>query len=132
MNRKYFKLAAMVAESKNDKRQFHIGACGIRSDGSIVISSNGPVRLDGELRKSFGPAHSEARLAKKLDVGATVYVVRVSKVDMSWSLARPCQSCQRILRSRGVKKVFYTISDNEYGVMYLNNKPETTHRLGKR
>jgi len=131
MNKKYFKLAAIVADSKDDMRQFLIGSCGIRSDGSIVISSNGPVRLDGNLRKSFAPAHSEARLAKKLDVGSVVYVVRVSKADGSYLMARPCPSCQRILRSRGVKKVHYTISDNECGTMYLNNKPESFHKLGK-
>jgi len=53
---KFFKIAADIANLKDDMRIFHVGAVGIRDDGTIVASANGPVML-GNLhdykRRSF-------------------------------------------------------------------------------
>jgi hypothetical protein len=63
-------------------------------------------------------AHAEARVVKKTDVGATVFVSRVRK-DGSFGLAKPCPSCVSILQARGVEKCYYTIDDMEFGVLTL-------------
>lgn len=112
----YFQMAALTAIKREDERSFLLGAVGIRYDGALVKSVNA---------SSFHPVrtgHAEARLCKKLDVGSIVYVVRVKLLDGSLATARPCKSCQKILRSTGVSKVYYSISEFEYGIMTFNNK----------
>ncbi len=112
---KYFRLArqtAMRGDTKEANRQYRIGAVGIRKDGAIVCSSNIPHRTPRP------EAHAESRLSRKLDWGATVYVVRVLSTGRL-SVARPCKNCEAALRRKGVKKVVYSISDTEHGVMEL-------------
>ncbi len=115
-HRKYFRLAAKAALSGDTKRrrQHRIGAIGVRlSDGVIVQSNNLPCRAPEK------QAHAEARVCKKLDWGGTVYVVRVNRSGLLAD-ARPCASCQRAMRLKGVKKVYYSIAGNEYGSMILS------------
>jgi len=121
-----FKKARELALSKKDKRSFYLGAIGIRSDGAVVSSTNGPAVMNDDKgrKKSFPKAHAEYRLARKLDVGAVVFVCRVKRGSKKIGLARPCEDCQRVLKAVGIKKVYYTINNNEYGVLYLNEKPE--------
>lgn len=107
----YFELAAQVASLKDDCRSHQLGAVGLRSDGALVCASNGPVR--------FSPRavhHAEMRLCRKLDYYGTVFVAR-RLASGGWGLARPCIDCQRILRSRRVRRVYYTVNQNEYGVI---------------
>lgn len=114
----YFEIAAKVAGQNKDRRTYLLGAVGIRSDGAMVMSKNGPTECPNP------QAHSESRLAKKLDFGATVFVVRIRICDGKFAMAKPCPHCRRVLRSRGVKKVMYTIGPDEYGVLDLTNKAQ--------
>ncbi len=110
---KAFEIAAEAAISKDDRRSFSLGACGIRGDGAVVKAANAPtIQPDRKV-------HAEYRLSQKLDVGAIVYVARVSRKDGSYEIAKPCFSCEKVLRSRGVKKIYYTISGSEYGCIDL-------------
>ena len=52
--------------------------------------------------------------------GSKIFVARVRR-DGDLALARPCEICQEILYSYGVKRAYYTISNNEYGVMRVKN-----------
>lgn len=112
-HKKYFALAMQCATLKKDIRQFLIGAVGIRKDGVIVCAYNSPTQSPEPC------AHAEARLARKLDYGAVVYVARHGKGSGDWAMAKPCADCERTLRSKGVKRVYYTIVPNEFGTMYL-------------
>ena len=104
-------MAAKRAAKNRDRRTFFVGAVGIRSDGTLVSSWNGSSRLPDRI------AHAEYRLASKLDHGAIVYVARIKTGDWSLGLAKPCPACQKILKSRKVKKIYYSIDENEYGVI---------------
>lgn len=117
---KYFRLAADVAKLKDDRRTHKLGAIGLRSDGALVCAANGPVRPEtrnGSTKAAIPSAHAEARVCRKLDYYATVFVVRMQ--PSGYGLARPCPHCERRLRKRRVKRVYYTISPSEYGVMEL-------------
>jgi hypothetical protein len=95
-----------------------LGAVGVRKDGVIVSAKNGSVKVssaDGD-GFSFPTAHAEHRCVKKMDVGGVVYVARVLR-DGSLAMSKPCPDCERSLRGRGIKKVYYSINDVEYGVM---------------
>ncbi len=108
--KKYFRLAKKVAAKGKDCRSYRLGAVGVRKDGAIVKSRNIPNRLP-----VIG-AHAEARVCKKIDKGSTVYVVRIDR-EGTLVMSRPCNACQRVMRMRGVRRCYYSISETEYGVM---------------
>lgn len=107
---RYFQLAKEKAGTRDTKRKYRLGAVGVRKDGAIVTSRNLSTRVPEP------KAHAERRLVRKLDAGATVYVVRVLS-DGRLTIARPCVHCRNAMKIRGVKKCYYSINDNEYGVM---------------
>ena len=117
MNRiwNYFEMAGRVAILKQDRRTYQLGVIGVRGDGCIVRASNSPSQAPAR------EAHAEYKVSKKLDHGATVYVVRI-RGDGSFGMAHPCKACLKILTSRRVKKVYYTISNSKYGVIYMRGR----------
>ena len=105
--------AAKLAFS-GDKRKHHLlAAVAKRKDGAIVSSRNGMTQVP---RPS---AHAEARVLKKAGHGATLYVAKVQKKSGEWGLAKPCKNCMTLIRNMKVKRVFYTIAPQEYGVIDL-------------
>ena len=106
----YFEVASKLAFSKKDGRTFFLGAIGIRKDGKIVTAINGSSKIPN--RK----AHCEYRLTSKLDVGSIVYLVRIRR-DGMFGNSKPCPNCQKVLRTTGIKRVYYSIANDEYGVM---------------
>ena len=113
-----FEIAKKIAQARSDERDFLLGAVAIRHDGIIVGSSNGSVVMDMTDRRGyFAKCHAEYRLCRKLDKNSTVFVVRVNNTDGLYRNAKPCRTCENIMRTRGVSKVYYTINNNTYGVI---------------
>ena len=54
--------------------------------------------------------HAETRLARKLDVNATVCIVRIKR-DGGFGLALPCHRCMALLKRRGVKRIYFSTAD---------------------
>jgi deoxycytidylate deaminase len=106
----YFEVAAKLAFSRQDERSFFHGAIGVRKDGAIVHAINGSSKIPTR------QAHCEYRLSTKLDVGSVVYLVRIRR-DGSMANSKPCHNCAKAMRSVGVKRVYYSIEEKEYGVM---------------
>jgi hypothetical protein len=112
---KYLRIASHISCKGNLHRKALVGAVGRRSDGTLVQSWNGSSA--GTTFERCPPAHAEARLARKLDVGSVVYVARTRKEDGKLAMAKPCKDCERVMRQRGIKRVEYTINEHEYGVL---------------
>lgn len=93
-------------------QKWKLGAAGLRSDGVLVVSFN------GNPKEPEWTAHAESRLCKKLTPNSVIAVVRVGQQG-EWCLSRPCPSCQRCLKRVGVKRVYFSIAPNVYGVMDL-------------
>jgi tRNA(Arg) A34 adenosine deaminase TadA len=122
--------AALVSRLKADDRRFYVGAIGIRKDGTKVRAYNGNPKEPDRYH------HAEYRLSRKLDRGSTVYVARAlrgagirpafrgtghSQVG-GYSLigtAKPCHNCEKVLRYSGVTRVYYSITDTEWGCILL-------------
>lgn len=107
---KLLEKAAMVAITGSRSRDYWLGAVAKRKDGAVVSATN----LNTQLPKPS--AHAEARVLRKADWGSILYVARILRQTGEWAMARPCVHCQALIRHRGVKKVYYTIGPNEYGV----------------
>ena len=69
-----------------------------------------------------GTLHAEIGAILGVDrrrlTGADVYVVRLS-ADNKLTYSRPCAMCQQVMRHVGVKRCYYSISKDEWGVMKL-------------
>lgn len=121
--RRLLALAAAHALPKDgDPRNFWLGAVGIRADGVLVKARNGSLKptspaVPGKHREPS--IHAEVRLCRKLDLGAEAFVARVSRETGQWALAKPCSGCLSCLLAKGVKRIYYTISPNEYGVIHV-------------
>src|SRR5260221_7436004 len=114
MNRKifdYFEIAGKIAISGPSTRNFLLGCIGLRRDGAIVKAFNGSAEIPNR------QIHSEYRVARKLDAGATVYVARIKAIDGEFGMSRPCPDCMKILQAKKVAKIYYTIAKNEYGTI---------------
>lgn len=121
MNKKifnFFEVAARTAISKDDRRAYLLGAIGIRGDGVMVRSLNSPTEIPN--RK----AHAECKLCRKLDYHADVYIARVRLDNYKFAMARSCSNCLKILKTKKVNRIFYTIDENQYGVLDLSNNKE--------
>lgn len=105
---RYLRLAADLAILKDDKRHYRLGAVGIRTDGVLVAAANGHPKTPDRR------CHAEYRLTRKLDKGSTVFVSRVL-ADGSYGLAKPCQDCMKLLKTCGVRVVYWSVSDYVYG-----------------
>lgn len=105
-------LAIGVARS-GPRRDFRHGAVGIRRDGAIVTSINATAT------HPFPAGHAEARVVRKIDKGAIVYVARVDRVNGEPANSTPCPRCLARLRSKGVTKVFFTLGPTSYACEYL-------------
>jgi hypothetical protein len=98
------------------KSLYHVMAMGMRRDGTIVYSSNGAAVFPPAEKLVVKVAHAEQRIARKLDKGADVYVVRLTR-HKELAMARPCPSCHTVLRAKGVRRVYYSIAPREFGVL---------------
>lgn len=98
---------------KNRSQTYKHYALGIRSDGAQVHAVNSAAPYPSP------KSHAERRLCARLDWGATVIVVRLD-ANFELALSKPCRHCERALRRWGVKKVYYSISPNEIGILYLS------------
>ena len=111
----YLKIAAGIAKQGESDRSFFLGCVGIRgSDNKMVASFNG---------KTSSPkrsTHAEYRCSRKLTPGSVLYVARITKSG-EMALAKPCRNCIKALKSKGCKRVYYSISDSEYGVLDLKD-----------
>lgn len=117
---KFFEIAKKVAQLRDDQRAFLFGAVGVRDDGIIVTSPNGCVVLNDNDRRGYFPkCHAESRICRKLDKNSTVFVVRIGIIDGKFKNAKPCKTCENTMRTRGVVRVYYSISEYEYGTLIL-------------
>lgn len=108
---KYLRLAQKAARREREDPRCHThGSIAIRSDGAIVFSRN------GYSQQKFPKSHAEQRILRKCDWDSIVFVVRNRK-NGEFGLSRPCPMCDAAMRVRGVKRVYYSINDSEYGVI---------------
>lgn len=110
----YFELARREAQKNRDKHPYiayTVGAVAVRKDGVVVHSTNLPAKTRTPC------AHAEARVMRKAGRGAKVYVARIS-ADGDFRLAKPCPTCEALLKARGVAEVWYTDNEQQYNLLW--------------
>lgn len=101
------KFLAVKTAFKSQHHRWRLGAVLVHSREILSASPNLP-RLYGKER---GICAETRLITKSIINGTVIYVARV-KADGTLGLARPCEDCMRLIRSRGIRTVYYT---NETG-----------------
>jgi tRNA(Arg) A34 adenosine deaminase TadA len=74
--------------------------------------------------KGHATYHAEIRailgVPYHITKNSTIYVARVNKVGES-RISKPCDMCQAVLNSQGIRKAIYTIDSNYYGIMKIGD-----------
>lgn len=113
-----------------DPRGFWLGCVGIRQDGALVSAKNGAVHSTCVDNYQHMPsAHAEGRVLRKLGKGGTLYVARIAKSTKEYAMARPCPMCQTRIKAFGVKKVYYTINPEQYGIWTPSNDTDKVYQF---
>lgn len=107
---KLLKKAATLALKNREKKNFHLACIAKREDGVFVYSVN-----TGVMSQPTPSGHAEYRVLQKSGQNAILWVARVYK-NGDWAMAKPCRKCKAFIKNKKVKKVYYTIAPNEYGV----------------
>ncbi len=104
--------ADLAASRVHHNKHFLLGAVALREDGVFVYSTNEVAK-----ENRTPSAHAEARVLRKAGRGAILWVARVLRGDKeTWAQASPCSNCRRLILNHKVKKVYYTIGPDEFGV----------------
>ena len=127
-NKAFFRAAKTVSEL-SDYPKHKIGCVVVKGHRIISSSCNSATKchplqakLDSEKYGVECPGRVHAEIAAllplmrdKVDLnGASIYIFRQHK-NGTLAMARPCSSCQKVIRQLGIKKVFYSI-ENGYAV----------------
>jgi len=106
-----FRLCALIVSGGNI---LSIGFNQSRTHGYIeVIKKNKWTNLHAEI-----DAILKAR--RKIDLrGSKMFIVRLIEKNTHFAIARPCEMCQRAIKSYGIKKVYYSIDDDTYAIMKI-------------
>jgi len=66
--------------------------------------------------------HAVDQVRQKTDLkGCKIFVARILKNDEP-AISRPCCICQYVLYAHGIRKAYYTIGNDEYGVMNIKSE----------
>lgn len=117
----YFKAALAIAEL-SDHPQYKVGAVVVNkhkiiSSGCNTDTKCHPIqkKLDSDLFGSqcVGKLHSEVSallplIKNRVDLSnATIYVARKNKQG-ELAMARPCSRCEKLIRSCGIRRIYYS------------------------
>ena len=125
---RFVELGKKVAEA-SDFGDYRHGAVLVKGGSVINTSSNknSYARWGNRFRKrDCGHATHHAELGCILGVdrsvtkGSTVYVVRIGRRG-DLKLSKPCDMCREALQHVGVKKVVYTIDEQQVGSYRISN-----------
>ena len=116
-----FRIARKQAEQSQFKRA-RVGAVIVKG-GRVLSCGFNEIRHHKLLSEKPYPESTHAeeaaivRLLQKRRqhdlVGADIYVCRINRAGES-RLARPCSNCERLIRSVGIRNVYWTTNDRCY------------------
>jgi deoxycytidylate deaminase len=124
-NQRFMEIAKRTALKSGYKR-FRHGAVLVKGGSVRNASANSGdyCSFGARFRHHQGKATVHAELGAILGLdrsvteGSTVYVARINKQE-NYRLSKPCPMCEAALRHVGVKKVVYSVNNQEVGSIKL-------------
>lgn len=118
--RDYRWIQRAIGVAITSRHSYRMGALAVRGGNMLGYATN-KYRNHPRLVEDWYDCsvHAEQGLIENCDtVSSIVYVARVTPGG-SVALAKPCQSCLRLLTNAGVKRVVWTEDDDRVGMMSL-------------
>lgn len=144
---KYLKIAANLASSHDYEECLDYRLCAVIVRGGNIISvgynkknTNGFVehytdKVRGNDRDYCLSTHAEMSsilaARNKTDLsGCKIFVARIRPPEarQRLGLAKPCAICRASLSAYKIKRAYYTIDDDTYGVMNIVNKNKKNNK----
>lgn len=114
-----------IEEAQKSDFYFHVSAIIYNKKQIISKAYNIPFgwkkHLHPKFKKYDTSIHAEtaAIINARCDLkGASLFVLRINNSG-NLRLAKPCEHCMQYITYVGIKKVIYTIDDNEFGIIKL-------------
>lgn len=83
-------------------------AVNVPNEKTKVVKNRGPTFYGSKKMK-------DARKAKKRCVeGCDMYIARVKRGTDEWAMSKPCKECWEVMRTLGIRKVYYTTGDGRW------------------
>jgi len=122
---RYIELAINMA-NQSDYKTFRHGAVLVKSGRILNCSYNkkdyNSLAAKFKLEPKFASLHAEIGtilgMSKQITNNGTIVVVRIDK-NNKLKLSKPCNMCARCLKFVGIKKVFFSIDDDNFGEILL-------------
>jgi len=112
-------LAKKIAAANDDYPEWRLAAVCVKG-GSVQSVGWSKLKRDPLFLDQFYncSVHAEVDCLKRMNFQAKNCVLHVARLRKGggFGLAKPCANCATMIESSGVKKVIYTISDDEFGV----------------
>lgn len=117
---KNFFIDAAIDEANRSGQNHKHGAVLVKC-GKVI--SSGHNKITGKLPSHMYSIHAEMAAIKHSNekcglVDTHLYVVRMSKQGLAHS--KPCRLCQQYMRRHGIRRVTYSIDEDNVESMYLN------------
>jgi deoxycytidylate deaminase len=129
--KKFLSMACRFARNHAFAKEVDFPHCALVVSGSKVLGvgfnrhgwSSKQAKHSSKRAHGCCTVHAEVdallKVATREDVkGSTVYVVRINRHNQL-AMSKPCEMCSEILREHGVKRAFFSVSEDEnaYGVV---------------
>jgi len=118
--KRFFALARIVSQKSN--HPIPLGAVVVQKGKVVSVGYNRQYKTHPISNTWTRTLHAEMDSVIGVDRGVIrsgdVYVYREDSHGVP-KMAKPCLHCQHVLRAAGIRKVFYTIINNQIGVMKL-------------
>ena len=142
---KYLKMATSYANSHSyhSNIDYHLSAVIVKGGKPISVgynkhNTNAFVEHYTDIARGNGrdfclSTHAEMdavlKIRGKIDLrGTKIFVSRIKKIG-GVGMARPCHICQHVLYNYGIRKAYYTIDDNTFGVMRIINPAKSYNEI---
>lgn len=114
--KKFALRTAIKVAIKSQYIQYKHG-CVLEAGGRIISTGVNASKIKHPKFNKFSTHAETAAIlaAGESAKGCNLYVVRVSTTHHTIGNSKPCEYCQLIIRSAGIKKVYYSITDREWG-----------------
>jgi tRNA(Arg) A34 adenosine deaminase TadA len=141
---KFLRLAIKecVSHEFEDLLQCNLAAVIVRGGSVLSVGFNNTSRnsfvqylSDFDLSgKPFINTHAEVdailKIRNKIDLtGCKMYVARYKPGQKELGMARPCATCSIVLKRYGIRRAYYTIDENHYGIMTVNSATDKIVRV---
>ena len=106
----------------NNGRTYHLAAI-LRRNGRVVRVGENTSKTHPRFKRQYPDGtwashmHAEMNVLRFAEPGDEVEVIRFSKCDHAWTMAKPCHICMKHLKDSGIKRVRYTNWDGEWEEM---------------